>query len=222
MVKIMKLNLDNFMSAGNGFFILGVLWLITWLGPAYILFQGDSRWGHNFAIPILFIIVGLAFNINKNSCQLTAAFASYITIPTFLAFWSWDIATIIAILFFIMFIIFYFVERLRKTELIQPNQRLNIWIKKHAMTFAYIGLVHMSLIFFFVRWFNPGPFSTYLPIEHHVSTSIFNIMLFVLTIIAIMERFVKKIGKINIPKLGFFWSILMIILPLLAIALTGE
>lgn len=218
----MKLNPDKLMTSGNGYLILGVLWLITWLGPAFLLFQEDPRWGHNFAIPILFIIIGLAYNINKNSCQLTAAFASYITIPTFLAFWSWETATIIAIVFLIIFLGFYFAERNRKTELIQPNQRLNFWIKQHAMTFAYIGLIHMPLIFFLVRWFNPNPFLTYLPIEHHVSTSLFNAMLFVLTIIAIMERFVKKLGKISIPKLGFIWSVLMIILPLIAIGALGE
>ncbi len=218
----MRFNTDKLMSAGNGYLILGVLWLITWLGPAFLLFQEDPRWGHNFAIPILFIIIGLAFHINKNSCQLTAAFASYITIPTFLGFWSWDIATIITSIFLIIFVGLYFAERNRSSELIQPNQKLNFWIKKHAMTFAYIGLIHMSLIFFFVRWYNPDPFLIYLPIEHHVSTSLFNAMLFVLTIFAIMERSVKKFGKISVPKLGFVWSILMIILPLVAIGILGE
>jgi len=47
-------------------------------------------------------------------------------------------------------------------------------------------------------------------------------MLFVLIIIVIMERFVKKFGKISVPKLGFMWSILMIILPLIAIGILGE
>jgi cyanate permease len=218
----MKLNIDKIMTSGSGFFILGVLWLITWLGPAFLLFEEDPRWGHNFALPILFIIVGLAFYTNKNSTQLTASFASYLTIPISLAFISWDLATIIATLFLIVFLIFYFVEKNREKELIKPNPRLNFWIKRHMMTFAYIGLVHMSLIFYLVRWFNPNPFLTNLPIEHHVSTSIFNAMLFVLTIIAIMEQSTKKLGKISVPKLGFVWSILMIILPSIAIAVLGE
>lgn len=218
----MKLNPDILMSSGNGILILGVLWLLTWLGPAFLLFQEDPRWGHNFAIPILFIIVGFAFHINKNSCQIIATVSSYLTIPIFLAFVPWDFATIITCVFFGIFLLLYIVERRRKTELIDPNQRLNFWIKKHAMTFAYIGLVHMSLIFFLVRWFNPDPFLTYLPIEHHVSTSLFNAMLVPLTILAIMERFVKKVGKISVPKLGFIWSILMILLPLIAIGILGE
>ncbi|UCF13731.1 MAG: hypothetical protein JSW06_05615 [Thermoplasmatales archaeon] len=218
----MKENIEKFLSSGNGFLLLGILWLLFWIGPAFFLFEEDPRWGHNYAIPILFITVGLAYNLNKNSVQLTALIASYITIPTFLGFWRWDTATIISIAFMIVILILYFVERIRKTELINPNQRLNFWLKKHLMTFAYIGIVHMSLIFFFVRWYNPDPFLEYLPIEHHVSTSIFNGMLFVLTIFAIMERNVKKIGRFSVAKMGFIWSVLMIILPIVAINILGE
>jgi hypothetical protein len=114
------------------------------------------------------------------------------------------------------------IEKVRKTELINPNQRLKSWLKIHPMTFAYIGLVHMSFIFFLVRWSNPGPFLEFLPIEHHASTSIFNVMLLVLVVIAIMEKFVKRIGKINVPKMGFIWSLLMIIIPLIIINVIGE
>jgi hypothetical protein len=218
----MKENIEKFLSSGNGILLLGILWLLFWVGPAFFLFESDPRWGHNYAIPILFITVGLAYNLNKNSIQLTALIASYITIPTLLGFWRWDTATIISIAFLIVILILYFVERNRKTELINTNQRLNFWLKKHLMTFAYIGIVHMSLIFFFVRWYNPDPFLEYLPIEHHVSTSIFNGMLFVLTIFAIMERNVKKISRFSVAKMGFIWSVLMIILPIIAINILGE
>ncbi len=218
----MKINYNKLMTSGNGILILGVLWLLFWIGPAYSLFEEDSRWGHNYAIPILFITVGLAYNINKISCQLTAAIASFLTIPIFLAFWPWDLSTIIAGIFLAVFCVFYLIERKRKTELINPKRRLRSWLKMHLMTFAYLGLVHMPLIFFLVRWNNPEPFLEYLPVEHHVSTSIFNAMLFVLTIFAIMERFVKKIGRFPIPKAGFIWSVLMIVLPILAINILGE
>ncbi len=217
-----KLNVEKFLTSGNGILLLGILWLLFWIGPAFFLFDKDPRWGHNFALPILFIIVGLAYNINKNSCQIIALIASYVTIPTLLAFWSWDIATYVAIGFFIIIILLFLIEKIRKTELINPNKRLNFWLKSHSMTFAYIGLIHMSFIFFFVRWYNPDPFLTYLPIEHHASTSLFNAMLFILIIFAIMERNVKKIGKFSIEKMGFSWSILMIILPLIVINVLGE
>jgi hypothetical protein len=167
------------MTSGNGILILGVLWLLFWIGPAFFLFEEDSRWGHNYAIPILFIVVGLAYNVNKISCQLTAAIASFLTIPILLAFWPWDLSTIIAGVFLAAFCVFYLIERKRKTELISPKRRLRSWLKMHLMTFAYLGLVHMPLIFFLVRWNNPEPFLEYLPVEHHVSTSIFNAMLMV-------------------------------------------
>jgi hypothetical protein len=47
-------------------------------------------------------------------------------------------------------------------------------------------------------------------------------MLFVLSVIAIIERFVKKIGSVSIPKAGFIWSILMIIIPIIAINVLGD
>jgi hypothetical protein len=217
-----KFDFKKIFSSGNGILLLGILWLIFWLGPALFLFKEDPRWGHNYAIPIIFIIVGLAYNVNKNSCQIIATITSYLTIPTFLAFWAWDTATYIAIVFLIIFIIFFLIEKNRKTELFNPKQRLNFWLKTHLMTLAFIGLVHMPLIFFFVRWNNPEPFLKYLPIEHHVSTSLFNSMLFILTILAIMERNVKKIGRYSIPKIGFIWSILMIVIPIIAINALGE
>jgi hypothetical protein len=218
----MKYEINKFFTSGNGILILGILWLIFWIGPALFLFKEDPRWGHNYTIPILFIIVGLAYNIKKNSVQVTAAIASYITIPTFLGFWAWDTATIISITFLALILILYLAEKYRKNELFNPNKRADFWLKNHAMTFAYIGLIHMSLIFFFVRWFNPDLFLNYLPIEHHASTSSFNAMFFVLTIFAIIERNVKKIGRFNVEKIGFIWSILMIIIPLLAIQILGE
>lgn len=222
MVEVAKPKIDKWLTSGTGIFILGILWLLFWIGPAFFLFEEDSRWGHNYAIPILFIIVGLAYNINKISCQLIAVFASYLTIPILLGFWQWDFGTIVAIVFLFIFLILLFAERFSKSELINPNRRLKAWLKIHAMTFAYIGLVHMSFIFFFVRWYNYEAFLDYLPMEHHYSTTIFNAMLFVLTVFAIMERFVKKIGSVSIPKAGFVWSILMIIIPLIAINVLGD
>jgi len=222
MVNLRSIDINKFLNTGTGYLLLGILWLVFWLVPAFFLFQEDPRWGHNFAIPILFIIIGLAYNTKKISCQLIAVIASYITIPTFLAFWSWDTATIIASIFTIILVLLYGLERFRKTELINPNQRLKAWLKIHSMTFAYLGIVHMPLIFFLVRWFNPDPFLNYLPVEHHASTSIFNAMLFILTIFAIIERNIKKIGRINISKIGFIWSILMVIIPIIIIKIFGE
>ncbi|UCF07867.1 MAG: hypothetical protein JSW28_09540 [Thermoplasmata archaeon] len=219
----MKFNYKKLMTSGNGILILGVVWLLFWLGPAFSLFEEDSRWGHNFAIPIIFINVGLAYNVPKISCQLTAAVASFLTIPILIDFLPWDLSTIIACIFLGIFFLLYVIEKNRKTELINPNKRLRAWLKMHLMTFAYFGLVHMTIIFFLVRWNNWDAFGRYLPEEQEdIDTIIFNAMLVILTLFAIMERFVKKIGRFNMPKTGFVWSILMVIVPLIAIGLSGD
>ncbi len=91
------------------------------------------------------------------------------------------------------------------------------------MTFAYFGLVHMTFIFFLVRWDNAEAYAKYLPYEQEDwDTVIFNAMLVVLTVFAIMERFVKKMGKFSVPKAGFVWSVLMVLVPLIAIGLSGD
>lgn len=219
---VLKTIIEKFMNVGTGILIQGIIWLIFWLIPAYSLFEADQRWGHNFAIPIIFMTVGLAYIIKKISCQLIAVFASFFTIPILLAFWSWDVGTIISGIFFIIVILFSLIERTRETELLNPKARLKAWLKIHLLNFSYFGLAHMPLIFFLVRWFNPDPFLAYLPVEHHASTSTFNAMLLILTPIAVMERYVKKIGRIQVSKVGFIWTILMIIVPLLAIAIFGD
>ena len=218
----MKLNIDRMMTAGNGILILGIAWLIFWLGPAFFLFEKDPRWGHNFAIPITFITVGLASNIRIISCQLAAVISAFFIVPTLLGFWGWNIATIISCVFLLNFLILYLIERGRETELIVPNPRLRTWLKIHLLTFAYLGIVHMTLIFYLVRWSNPDSFTDVLPAEHEISTSVFNAMLLILVILAIIERFVHKLGGFQVAKAGFIWSMLMIIIPILSIMILGQ
>ena len=210
------------MTAGNSILILGIAWLLFWLGPAFFLFREDSRWGHNFAIPITFIMVGLASHTRMISCQLVAVMGAFSIVPTLLAFWPWNIATIISSAFLCIFLILYLMERGRESELINPDPRLKAWLKIHLLTFAYLGIVHMTLIFYLVRWSNPESFTNYLPAEHEVSTSIFNAMLLILVILAILERFVKKIGSFQVAKAGFIWAMLMIIIPILSIMILGQ
>ena len=217
-----KIDTDKVMTSNNGILILGIAWLIFWMGPAFFLFREDPRWGHNFALPIIFVTVGLAFYFRKISCQLIAVISAFLIVPTLLAFWSWSTATGIAIVLLGIMVILYLSEKGRESELVHPNPRLNAWLKIHLMTFAYIGLAHMSLTFFLVRWFNPEPFLMYLPEEHHISTTIFNAMLFILVFLAIMDRFVRKVGRYQVSKVGFIWAMLMIILPIISIQILGE
>ncbi len=218
----MKLDMEKLMTAGNGILILGAAWLLFWLGPAFFLFEKDPRWGHNFAIPITFITAGLAANIRIISCQLAAVISAFLIVPTLLGFWPWNIATMLAVAFLALFLLLYFIERGKETGLINPNPRLKAWLNIHLLTFAYLGLAHMTLIFYLVRWGNPGAFTTFLPEEHEPSTSIFNAMLLLLAILAILERFVKKVGSFQVTKAGFIWAILMMLIPLLSIGILGH
>jgi uncharacterized membrane protein YraQ (UPF0718 family) len=221
-VGYLKIDYDNLMTAGNGILILGIAWLLFWLGPAFFHFREDPRWGHNFAIPVTFITVGLASNTRIISCQLIAVISAFFIVPTLLAYWSWAVATMISGGLLGIFLILYFIEKGRENELIVPNTRLRTWLKIHLLTFAYLGVAHMTLIFYLVRWTNPDAFSKFLPLEHEISTSVFNAMLIPLVILAILERFVKKIGIFQVAKAGFIWAVLMMVIPLISINLLGQ
>jgi hypothetical protein len=44
----------------------------------------------------------------------------------------------------------------------------------------------------------------------------------VLVVFGILERNVKKIGRFSVMHMGFIWTILMIIIPLIVINVLGE
>ncbi|MDL5501749.1 MAG: hypothetical protein QSU88_00885, partial [Candidatus Methanoperedens sp.] len=141
----MKLDMNKLMTSGTGIFIMGVAWLLFWLGPAFFLFEKDPRWGHNFVIPVVFITVGLASHFRTIACGLVAVISAFVvTIPTLLALWSWETALILAVIFFGIEIFLYFVER-KIGEVINPGPRLKVWLNIHLLNFSYIGLLHMSL-----------------------------------------------------------------------------
>ena len=217
----MKIEINKMMNGGMGIFIMGVAWLIFWLGPAFFLFKADPRWGHNFVIPIVFIIVGLAYHLKSIACDLVAVIAAFVvTIPTLLALWSWETGLVIAIALFCILILLYLIE-MKIGEILNPGPRLKAWLRIHLLNFCYIGVLHMPLIFFVSRWANPAPFSSNLPMEHDIPTTIFNAMLFVFGPLAAMERYVKTLGGYAVSKVVFNWSILMIIIPLLVIDIKG-
>lgn len=122
LVYLMDSNLEKVMTAGYGILIQGIAWLVFWtISPAFQLFEADPRWAHDFAMAIVFITVGLGYRFRKRSCQLVAVFASFLTIPTFLAFWSGIEATFAAGTLLIITIILYLIERRRNIELLNPR-----------------------------------------------------------------------------------------------------
>ena len=208
-------------TTGSGLLIQGLLWIMFWVGPAFPLYEADPRWGHNFALPILFVLVGLAYHFRKLSCDLVAVVASFLTVPTELALWYWREAAYVAAFLLIIMIILFLFEKRSKVELLNPTPRMKAWLKIHLLNLAILGLAHMPLLFFLVRWFYPTPFMNYLPVENgyrDLSTIVFNAMLFVLVPIAVMERYVKRIYGIETSRLAFLWTVLMIAAPIVVIA----
>jgi hypothetical protein len=213
--------MSKYMNVGTGLLILGILWILFWLGPAMPLYEADSRWGHNFVIPIVFITVGIAYYSKCLMCQFFAVISSFLTVPLFLAMWWYADVLYIAIALLTILIILCLLERTGKFKILQPNPRLKAWEKIHFLNFAYVGLAHMPLIFFLLRWGLPDT-SLYLPIEHEMSTSIFNLMLLILVPLAAMERYIKKIGNLDVSKIVFAWTVLMLIFPMMSIILFGK
>jgi len=220
-VRSLNGKISKYMNVGTGLLILGILWILFWLGPAMPLYEADIRWGHNFVMPILFITVGIAYYSRCLACQFFAVISSFLTVPLFLAMWWYADVLYISLVLLAVLIILYLLERTGKFKILQPNPRLKAWEKIHFLNFAYIGLAHMPLIFFLLRWGLPDT-SPFLPVEHEMSTSIFNITLLILVPLAAMERYVKKIGNFSVPKIVFVWTILMIIFPMISIILLGE
>ncbi len=218
----MKFEPGPWMTAGTGIFLLGVAWLFFWLGPAFPLYQADTRWAHNFGFALILVIVGIGFYRPSVSSGIISVIASFITIPTELAFWSGMTTTLIEVALLAAILIVVSAEWQLKRHLLTPGAKAGFWLNIHLLVLSYIGIAHMSLIFFLTRWMNPAPYLTFLPAEHEYSTTIFNAMLLVLMVFAIAERYVKNAGGFSVPRAGFYWSVLMLLVPLASIGIFGQ
>lgn len=218
----MTFEFRRWMTTGTGIFLLGVAWMGFWLGPALPLYQADPRWAHNFAFALIFVTVGIAYLRPSVLTGTGAVIASFITIPTELAFWSGMTATVIEAVLLVLVVGAAVAEWWKKGPLVVPGPRAGLWVRIHLPVFSAIGIAHMPFIFFMSRWVNGIPYLQYLPIEHEYSTTIFNAMLLVLVIIAIAGQYAKNVGRFSIPRAGFIWSVLMLLVPLASIGILGS
>jgi hypothetical protein len=218
----MKFEPGPWMTTGTGIFLLGVAWLVFWLGPAFPLYEKDPRWAHNFGFALILIMVGIAYYRPSVSTWIISMIASFITIPTELAYWSGRTATFMELALLAALLIVVAVEWRLARQLLTPGTKPGFWLKIHLPVFSYLGIAHMPLIFFMVRWTNAAPFLTYLPVEHEYSTSVFNAMILVLMAAAIAGRYVKTIGNYRVTRAGFYWSVLMLVIPLASIGIFGQ
>jgi len=119
----MKFEPGPWMTTGTGIFFLGVAWLLFWLGPAFNLYEADSRWAHNFAFAIILIMVGIAYYRPSVSTWIISMIASFITIPTELAYWSGMTATVIELALLGLLLIVVGGEWRLKRPLITPDPK---------------------------------------------------------------------------------------------------
>jgi hypothetical protein len=218
----MKFEPGPWVTTGTGIFMLGVAWFLFWLGPAFPLYEGDPRWAHNFGFALILVMVGIAYYRPSVSTWIISMIACFITIPTELAYWSGMTATIMELALLVAMLIVVVVEWRLKLPLLTPGTKAGFWLKIHLPVLSYLGIAHMPLIFFLVRWTFSAPYLTYLPVEHEYSTSVFNAMILVLMVIAMTERYVKNIGQYSVTRAGFYWAILMLIIPLASIGIFGQ
>jgi hypothetical protein len=218
----MKFEAGRWMTAGTGIFLLGLAWLIFWLGPAFHLYDADPRWAHNFAFALVFIIVGFASFHPSVATGVISLFASFITIPAELAYWSGTVATLMEIVLLGAIILIVTAEWKLKRPLVVAGPKAGSWLKIHLPVLSYIGIAHMPLIFFMVRWINAAPYLTHLPVEHEYSTTIFNAMVIILMMFAIAGHYVKEIRGFSLQRAGFYWAVLMLIVPLASIGIFGQ
>jgi len=218
----MKFEPGPWMTTGTGIFLLGIAWLFFWLGPAFNLYQADPRWAHNFAFALIFIIVGISLYRPSVSSGIISMVASFITIPTELAYWSGITATLIEMALLAAILIVVAAEWQLKQPLLTPGPKAGFWLKIHLPVLSHLGIAHIPLIFFMIRWNISVPYLTYLPVEHEYSTTIFNVMVLVLVVFAIAERYVKNVRAFSVPRAGFYWAVLMLLIPLASIGIFGQ
>ena len=113
-------------------------------------------------------------------------------------------------------------ERQLKRPLIVTGPKAGFWLKIHLPVLSYIGIAHMPIIFFISRWITAAPYLTYLPVEHEYSTTIFNAMVLILMVLAIAGQYMKEIRGFRLQRVGFYWAVLMLIIPLASIGIFGQ
>jgi hypothetical protein len=199
---------DTYLNASGALVLMGATWLYLWAGPWRAAYFADPRWGHNYAEALAFLTVGLA-GLNKRLVSDWLSLVSALMIvPVSLELWPVPVTAILAGILALLTIVDTIVERSRNQDIGQgSNRRLTFWLKRHLLRFALFMLGHMALIYFFVRL----PFGTY---EDELVTRVYDGMLLLFVVLAMMEGAVKKLCGVATPLLSFFWGILMMLVAL--------
>jgi hypothetical protein len=199
---------DRYLNAGSALVLMGATWLYLWAGPWRAAYISDPRWGHNYAEALAFLTVGLAAWNGRLVSDVLALVSALLIVPVSLELWPVPVTAVLAGVLAILVVVDMVVERGRENDLLQPaNRRLAFWLKRHLLRFALFMLAHMALIYFIVRL----PYGTY---EDELVTKVYDAMLLVFVVLAMLEGAVKKLSGIPTPLLSFFWGIAMMLVSL--------
>ena len=211
MAKWYKTIVDRTLNVGTTLVLMGAMWLYLWAFPWRAAYFGDPRWGHNYAESLAFLTVGLAYFNGRLVSDGLALLSALMVVPVALELWPVPVTAIVAAVLCLLVILDMIVERGRKDDLLQPsNRRLAFWLKRHLMRFSFFMLAHMALIYFFVRL----PYGTY---EDELVTKVYDGMVIVLMVLAMMEGAVKKLWGMPTQYISFFYGMLTTLVALLLI-----
>lgn len=212
MSKLTVTAVSRFMNVGTPQLLMGAMWLYLWAFPWRPAYLAEPHWGHNYTQSLAFVCVGLAYFNRRLISDWLALAASMLVIPAALELVSHTTTASIAAICASLIMVDIFVERGREDDLGQSsNRRLTFWLKKHLLRFAFVMLAHIPLTYFLVRL----PSGTY---EDDLVTKVFDGMLLVFVIIALMEGAVQKFWGVEVSKVGFFWGMLSIVVPLIILS----
>jgi bacterioferritin len=205
-------------NIGTGLILTGLFWLYFWVFPWFQSFVQDPRWAHNFAYPLILIIIGIAYYGRKLSTDLVAVVSAFMIIPTESGVLSGLQSTYAVIALLIILLILLAMERGREQELMFFQHRWRRWFKKHFLIFAFLFMMHMAFIYWFSRAFFGEPVPANLPNESALNpadwaTATYNILVLPLGLIGMAEKFRGTLRRtVTRTKLGYWWSLVIITL----------
>ncbi|WP_455369488.1 ferritin-like domain-containing protein [[Eubacterium] cellulosolvens] len=221
--------MKNSMDIGSGLILTGLFWLYFWIFQWYVFFLFDARWAHNFAYPLILITIGVAYKGKKMSTDLLASISAFMIIPTETGLISGTHSTYIVGIILLIILLLLLTEKGRKRELLFLQHRSRRWLKKHLLTFAFLFLLHMPFLYWATRVLFGEPAEINMPPEPpweraHWGTASYNILVIPFALLGMAERFRGTLRRrISMSKLGYWLSVLIIILGIIVIgAASGD
>jgi hypothetical protein len=212
MHKLARVLASRFANAGTPLFLMGSMWLLLWVWPWRQVYVAEPHWGHNYAESLAFLCLGLAYFNRRLLSDGLGLLAAALVIPATLELLPHPVTASIGALLCVLIIADMLIERGRQVDLGQSaNRRLALWLKKHLLRLALLLLAHIPLVYYLVRL----PVGTY---ETALVTRVYNGMLLVYIILALLEGAVSMLWGVAVSLLSFFWGMLTIIVALLILS----